>query len=155
MSTQKTRDKDAFLRIFGVSPSLEDKKIHGCRLPTYKQVLLCYEANKRFFLQKNTTNFSAVKCVYDEVKIHYAKAGIPLKSFMSFKYDLDKLHNGFSVIRKNKTKKQKFTVDYSKTMPLWPKNTEEEMKKNYKSFNTIVRKKQVQRRFKILTKYDE
>ena len=128
MSSPKTRDNDAFLRIFGVSPCLEDKKIHGCRLPTYQQVLLCYEANKKFPSERKPTKLTALRCVYDEVKAHYFKAGIPVKSIWSFQYDLEKLHNGFSAIRKNKTKKQKFTLDYSKTMPLWPKDTEKQMR---------------------------
>ena len=46
MSKKITRAGDSCSRILGSTASSEDLIISGCRLPTYKQVILCYIANR-------------------------------------------------------------------------------------------------------------
>ena len=43
----------------------------------------------------NFNNNTAMESVYNQVKIHYNKAGIELKFFKSFSYDLKKLYESF------------------------------------------------------------
>ena len=92
-STQNT-----YHSLYGKSPSQTYLRITGSRLPTYLQVLFYYESNRqKLVVEKIGTNdrsssqFGDIKSVYNEVKVHYEKSGIPLKGFTAFKYNLEKL----------------------------------------------------------------
>ena len=64
--------------------------------------------------------------MYKEVEIHYKKSGIELKSLRGFKYYLQMLLDPHkSLFKGNKGK----GLDLDQTMPLWPKNVEQNMKK--------------------------
>ena len=126
--------QNTFQCLYGKSPGPSCLKITGCRLPTYLQVLLCLESNrkKKLIAEKKGTKYNyswkyeAIKLVYEEVTVHYKKSGIDLKKFTGFQYDLDKLLDHHkSLVKGNKGK----GIDLDKTMPLWPKNTERTIKK--------------------------
>ena len=92
-STQNT-----YHSLYGKSPSQTYLRITGSRLPTYLQVLLCYESNRQKLVVEKigpndrcSSQFGGIKIVYNEVKVHYEKSGIPLKGFTAFKYNLEKL----------------------------------------------------------------
>ena len=127
-STQNT-----YKRLYGKSPGQHYLTITGSRLPTYLQVLLCYESNKQKLVfekigtnNRSSSTFDATKIVYEEVKVHYEKSGITLKGLRAFKYDLDKLiEDHKSLVKGNQGK----GIDIQGTMKLWPKDTEKKMKK--------------------------
>ena len=125
---------DAYQRLYGKSAGPCYLKITGCRLPTYLQVLLCYESNRKKVIPERkgikynySWKYEAVKLVYEEVKIHYKKSGIDMKKFTSFQYDLNKLLDHHKSLVKGSSKGK--GIDLDKTMPLWPRNTEKIMKK--------------------------
>ena len=60
------------------------------------------------------------------MEIYYKKYGIEFKKLSGFKYDLEKLLDHHKLLVKgNKVK----GMDLDKTIPLWPKNTEDTTKK--------------------------
>ena len=95
-----TKQKKLYNRLYGTSRGQSYLSITGSRLPTYLQVLLCYESvfeklkaetkgTKRNYTWKN----EALQTVYKEVTDHYKKASIEMKSTCSFCYDFKWYYN--------------------------------------------------------------
>jgi hypothetical protein len=80
----QTRSLDKPLMIIGQAITPEHKKITGCRLPSKKQVLMCYLSfsndlrtqGTQDSTRQNKISRSAAKQIVDEVMPHYEKAGI-------------------------------------------------------------------------------
>ena len=58
MSEKTTRAGDSCARILESTASSEELIMSGCRLPTYKQVLLCYIANRHKLKSAYGNHFS-------------------------------------------------------------------------------------------------
>ena len=82
MKSNKLRGSDVILKVLGVSPGFEHRTITGSRFPTYKQVLLCFLANKEKLriedvgLKKASLDSHLANFVVDQVASHYKKGGI-------------------------------------------------------------------------------
>ena len=104
--------QNTYQRLYGTSPGPSYLNITGCRLPTYLQVLLCYESNrKKLIAEKKGTKynwswkFEAIKIVYKEVTVHYKKSSIDLKNIHGFQYEFEKvLEHHKSLVKGNKGK---------------------------------------------------
>ena len=73
-----------------------------------------------------------MKRVISEIQKHYKKAGIDLKSVKSLEYDINKLYTNYRNMTRHKNRKS--NIEWClKTMPLWPKGTEEKMKQRCQS----------------------
>ena len=142
-STQNT-----YQRLYGTSLGQSYLSINGSRLPTYLQVLLSYESNRqKLKTEKQGTKLrftwknQASEIVYKKVIEHYKKSSIDVKSFGAFCYEFEKaLKHHKSLVKGSKKGKGR---DLNKTMPLWPKNTEEIMKKEAGNTFSISRRKSI------------
>ena len=80
--SRSSGSRDKSVLILTESPGLEHLTIGGCKLPTFKQVLLCFLANRDRFLQETPGQNKDVrrktaKVVAQEVMGHYLRASIP------------------------------------------------------------------------------
>ena len=92
-NSKKSRNKDPRLLVIGESPGTEHLEINGCRLPTYKQVLLCYMA----LMDRERavdTNSKLERPVANMV--HYNKANIETKGQNQLAADIIKLNKRVS-----------------------------------------------------------
>ena len=113
------KQKNMYNRLYCTSSGQSNLSITGSRLPTYLQVLLCYESvfkktktkgTKRNYTWKN----EALPTVYKEVTDHYKKASIEVKSFCFFCYDFENvLQHRRSLVKCSKGK-----IDIKGSMPL-------------------------------------
>ena len=74
----QSRFSDKRSIILDVTPGEDNKEITGCRLPTYKQLLLCYIANLEKTRSDDETenaklNKIVAKCVAKKVLVHLKK----------------------------------------------------------------------------------
>ena len=137
MNNRKSRTNDFDIQLLGESPGYHHSKISGSKLPTYKQVLLCYLANMNTLNLKMTgkrekIKVCAMKIVIEEVVQHYKKAGIPIKSNSNIRYNIDNLIKKYKNCTKHKTRKP--TLDFiNNTMPFWPVNVRKQMEDKLKN----------------------
>lgn len=129
-----TRTSDKRLSVLPETPGQEHYEISGCKLPTYKQVLLCYLAH--FERLKDSVQKSAspkrlaAKAVQEKVLYHYRNAGIDHLSDMRMYEVIEALYHEYTNIRKLPAKRQnahepiysKFHEKLDKTMPFWPRD---------------------------------
>ena len=133
MSSRKTRGSDSHKPYLGEAVGSDHLSINGCRLPTKKQVLLCYISNIHKVQLDNKGKFfqakpAAIKNVIRQISLHYNKAGIPIKSERAIKYEVQKLHASYYRLKKNSKNVSK-KLDLDSTMILWPKNLKNEISK--------------------------
>ena len=122
------------LSLLQQTPEQEHRDISGCKLPTFKQILLCFLAHldtvKDTFRIAQAAKRSAARIVREKVIFHYRNARI---DYISNKRMWDKileLHTEFTNIRKLPADRlkshchllKKFNDKLDKTMPLWPRN---------------------------------
>ena len=74
----KSRLSDKRILVLDESPGVQHLTINGSRLPTYKQVLLCYISNMENFTKKNENKGkklqrSVAKIVVNVVSPHFRK----------------------------------------------------------------------------------
>ena len=132
-----TRESNTCLKICGESFGCQHLKILGTRLPTYKQVLFCYLANRCLVREQDESKrenveFQACNNVIKEVILHYEKAGIQHKDKKCLKRDILKYYKMYDKARKSKPN-QLFLEMLPKTIPLWQKNCLKFMKKQLES----------------------
>ena len=108
--------------------------ISGRKLPTYKQVLLCFLAHSdRCRREDGTKNkrigHTAANAVIEQIALHYENSGIFLIPRKNLYNQIMALHQKFSSMRKVKSGKRtinqsllQFQELLGKTMPLWPKD---------------------------------
>ena len=129
-----TRSADKRLSVLLETPGEEHRNISGCKLPTFKQVLLCFLAHLDVVRDSlriaQAARRSAAKIVQEKVIYHYRNAGI---DYISNKRMCDKiveLHTEYTNIRKLPAARlkshchllKKFNDKLEKTMPFWPKD---------------------------------
>ena len=132
---RRTRTDDTTnLNILGETPSILHLQIHGSRLPSNKQIILCYLAHLEQFQSQAPKRFEKFKSlaiteVLSQIKPHYLKAGIVLKSDRSITYAIEKLNDLYQSAKKKGsiTAKKQFMDCLNKTMILWPKGLEQQM----------------------------
>ena len=128
-------NKPYTLNILGETPGIDHFKIKGCKLTTYKQVLMCLLANinQMQLLGSSGVNIKseAIKKVVDrEVVAVYGKAGVTIISPNLIKYGISKLNNDYGNMRKSAKEPPDFVA---KTMPFWSKNSKESLTKKLRS----------------------
>ena len=103
----ETRDSLACLDLLPELPCPDHLCIHGKRLPTYSQVLLCYLRNlERLRLRAIYTNKklkqtrSASKAVVEEMMKHHSKAGINTISHTKMREKIEGFDDEFNKARK-------------------------------------------------------
>ena len=126
---RKTRNK-VILNILGETPGEKHLEIKGSRLPTHKQVLLCLLANinqMRIVPNKPVVN-DAIKKVIEQITYHYNK-GVPLVKPRAIEYRIQQLYNKFKNLKKNGKNISSPPEFLATTMPFWPDDYEESLKK--------------------------
>ena len=116
MSFISLRSSDRYRDVLGVSANEEHLKITGSRLPSYKQVLLCFLSNyEKIKVNTNKSNSSrpkweAAKSVAKEVLIHYNKSNIKSQNEKKIAEKIENLYNELQTLskRKNKNKTENF-----------------------------------------------
>ena len=129
-----TRSNNTKLDLLLASPGEEHLAISGRKLPTYKQVLLCFLAHREKCRREDETKRrrianSAADAVIDQVRQHYGNAGISLLPIKKLKYQILALNKQYVDMRKIESqcrarneKLIAFRNNLCKTMPLWPKD---------------------------------
>ena len=140
MPSSKLRSSDTCIKLIEISPGTEHLEITGCRLPTYEQVLLSYMSNMNKIRSENASNKQKLKgvvsnIVAQQVLRHYQKAGIASKPLKVIKDDVQKVQIEYEQINKKKNPKRisEFRQKLRKTIPLWKKNTINDMKSSLSS----------------------
>ena len=140
MPSSKLRSSDTCFKLIEISPGTEHLEITGCRLPTYEQVLLSYMSNMNKIRSENASNKQKLKgvvsnIVAQQVLRHYQKAGIASKPLKVIKDDVQKVQIEYEQINKKKNPKRisEFRQKLRKTIPLWKKNTINDMKSSLSS----------------------
>ena len=132
------RFKDPRYLLLGTIPTYADKDITGCRLPSRRQVLLCFIAHKEDIRGKDSTNSKKVlRRAANEtaaiVKTFYDKARIPMLEPNKVSQEILKYYSDFqallkiSVNKRDKPGKQhdkitEFRNNINKTMKFWPRD---------------------------------
>ena len=130
-----TRGKDKKLDILPESPGDEHLQISGAKLPSYKQILLCYLSKLKQLrnedLSKNTKlSTTAGKHVACQIIHHYENAHIPTMLEKNMIQYIIKFHDveyqkcfKIPISRRNNNPTiEAFKEKLDKTMPLWPRN---------------------------------
>ena len=124
-----SRSLNKHILILGTSPGAKNKDIHGAKLPTFKQVLLCYLANMENLRNQDTSRIQklrhkVVDIVVKNIIPHYHTAGIQMKANKTMKDDVIKLHNEYMTIKKSmrQNKILQFQEKIKKIMPFWKKD---------------------------------
>ena len=129
-----TRSSNSRLQILNETPGQQCLNIAGTRLPTNKQVLLCYIATSDKMRQEdisknNPVKKLALKSVINEISLHYHKANIQMVSDVMVAKKIKALHKDYEAImklnperRSNNQKVRSFQENLEKTMPFWPKD---------------------------------
>ena len=128
------RSADKRLSLLQQTPEQEHRDISGCKLPTFKQILLCFLAHldtvKDTLRIAQAAKRSAARIVREKVIFHYRNAGIDYISKMRKCDKILELHTEYINIRKLPAARlkshcyllKKFNDKLDKTMPFWPKN---------------------------------
>ena len=143
-----TRNSDKRSLIFDEAPGVDHLEITGCRLPTYKQVLLCYISN----LEKARAEDTSKKCklkhlvakvVVEKVLVHYKKAGIKTKQEQTMLANIRSLHDEFLRLQKayHVPSVTKYKAKLGLTMPFWPNNILNIMEAKIADVNTSAEDK--------------
>ena len=129
-----TRSANKRLSVLLETPAQEHCNISGCKLPTYKQVLLCFLAHidivKDSLRIAQAAKRSAAKIVCEKVIYHYRNAGIDYISDKRMCNKIQELYAEYTNIRKLPVARlksprhllTKFNNKLNRTMPFWPKN---------------------------------
>ena len=123
-----TRSKDKHLEILHQSPDLSILEIPGCKLPTYKQILICFLSHQ----SHDSTNqqkslWSTAASVASKALIHYRKGNIPHLTLRRMTSKILEFIKKYKSINKYNKKRRAVTVkDFQvmldRTMPLWPQD---------------------------------
>ena len=137
-----TRSCDKRQSILTETPGFQHLEIHGNRLPTYQQVLLCYLSHIEKSRLENTAQRNvklsriSANCVVIEVLKHYEKAHIIAIQTHKMAEHIESLHTEFGKLMKlnperriRNPKVQLFKEKLNKPMPFWPINIEKTWKK--------------------------
>ena len=132
--TMATRSSNSKLKLILESPGEDHLVITGRKLPTYKQVLLCFLAHSEKCRREDSSKnkrigHTAASAVIEQITFHYNNAGIfaiPKKNLYN---QILSLHQKYISLRKvNPSRRavhhslQVFQENLSRTMPLWPKD---------------------------------
>ena len=146
-----TRKCDTRLSILTETPGLQHLEIHGNRLPTYNQVLLCYLSHMEKKRLEDTTKHvkltqASAICVVKEVLKHYQRAHIMTIHETKMAEKVEALHKEYASLRKlnpvrrvGNPKVQLFQGKGDKTMPFWPKDVEKKMEETKRGKTTKER----------------
>ena len=120
--------------LLGSTPTEDDLSITGAKLPTVRQVLLCFLASHA----SPVTVRAAAKATLVKVLPFYDKARIPTLNPVKMEEEVLKLHTEMKNLlkidhqhretEKNKTKFNNFKQKLEKTMKFWPRDTLERIK---------------------------
>ena len=134
-----TRSCDKRLSVLTETPGFHHLEIHGNKLPTYQQVLLCHLSHMdKMQLENSTKNVTlsrnSANCVVTEVLRHYQKAHIIVIQTHKMAEKVEAWHTEYSKLMKlnperriRNPKVQLFNGKLNKTMPFWPRNIEKKM----------------------------
>ena len=127
------RDKNPRFFLLGTVPTEDDKEINGTRLPTVKQILLCFLAHHT----GSTTKREAANAVVNSVIPFYGRARVRTLAPQKMSEEIEKLLVELKSIMKinvvsretesNKKKIYDFKMKLETTMKLWPRNALEVM----------------------------
>ena len=149
-----TRNKNSKFNLLLESAGNEHLIISGRKLPTYKQVLLCFLAHSDKVRREDSSKrkrigFTAANAVIEQVEHHYNNAGIFILPKKNLRNQIWALHHKYVDLRKTKSKLRatnhnlvKFRENLNKTMPLWPKHIIKQMI-CYKNGKNAVEKKAI------------
>ena len=128
--TMATRKSDKLLFMLNESPGPEHLSITGLKLPTYKQVLLSFLANLNHFRTTDPTKNLSLRhevsvIIINQIKVIYAKSGIPVLGDRSLRRKVLDLHDKFLKVKKNIGRKKNdrdiFLNYLENTAECWPK----------------------------------
>ena len=129
-----TRSSNSCHHILNETYGEQHLNITGTRLPTKRQVLLCYLANSDKMRNEDISNTEpvlklAIQPVIDEISLHYRKANIQMVHERTVARKITALHNEYVTLRKippkkrlNNPKVNAFLKKIKLTMPLWPED---------------------------------
>ena len=136
MASAKKKDPRYFL--LDTVPTAQDKIISGCRLPTRKQVLLCFIAHKEDLWKndskkENKVMRGAANETMQLVSSFYEKANIPTLAPNKISEEILKLYEEFKALMKISPKRRSipgktqdkiklFKEKLTQTMKFWPKD---------------------------------
>ena len=140
------RHSDPRYFLLGSVPTEDDLNITGVKLPTYKQVFMCFLASQA----SDMTLRAAAKVTVEKVLPFYEKARVPylhpkkMEEVLKFHTEMKnilKIDHQHRDTAKNKEKIEDFKEKLSKTMKFWPgkaleKMTNEEDRKFLESMMT-------------------
>ena len=131
-SSKKSRNKDPRLLVIGESPGTDHLEITGCRLPTYKQVLLCYMAlmdRERAVDTNSKLERPVANMIISKVMVHYNKANIETKGQNQMAAEIIKLNKRYQNICKKMNPRaiEQFRADIKQTMQFYMRNTMSKM----------------------------
>ena len=135
MMSNKLRGSDVNQKVLGVSPGFEHRTITGSRFPTYKQVLLCFLANKEKLriedvgLKKASLDSHLANFVVDQVASHYKKGGIVTTPLNKMAHKVMSLGVELREVKRrcNEKRIKEFRDKMEETMPFWTGKTMQEM----------------------------
>ena len=120
--------------LLGSTPTEDDLSITGAKLPTVRQVLMCFLASHA----SPMTVRAAAKATVVKVLPFYDKARIPTLNPVKMEEEVLKLHTEMKNLlkidhqhretEKNKTKFNDFKQKLEKTMKFWPRDALERIK---------------------------
>lgn len=126
------REKDPRFFLFGTFAAATDKEIAGSRLPTVKQVMLCFLAHHAEY---NVTIRDAANATVQKVLPFYLKARIPTLAPQKMAEEIEKLYHKMRSLMKIREVKRdmpkekarilEFKDKLEKTMKFWPRNAME------------------------------
>lgn len=147
-----TRSANSPLNLIREAPGTEHLVIAGRKLPTFKQVLLCFlahrdKARREDESKKRRITRKALDAVIDQISTHYKNAGIDIAPHLILHNRITALYNEFvnlrKIVRKNRktnVRLTKFQAKLSKTMPCWPRDIFKQLEKR-KSGKSEIEKK--------------
>ena len=125
----KLREKDSRYFLLGTVASEDDKQIRGSRLPTVKQVLLCFLAHHS---DADVKIREAANATIQTVQPFYSRARVPMLAPQKMAEEVEKLFQEMNELLKitvnvrengkNKTKILNFKDKLETTMKFWPRN---------------------------------
>ena len=143
-----TRSSNVRLQILPESPSVQHLQIHGTKLPTHLQVLLCYLSNVDKLRQEDDSKQQkldriAASMTVKQVLPHYSKSRVPMVQEHKMVEKVIALHKEFANLRKLNPEKRegnpnikKFNEKLVTTLPFWPRNALDKMEKNMVKLKT-------------------
>lgn len=125
-----SRYKDPRTFFLGVDPKVQSVDLPGGKLPTFRQVLICYNARKDKCRNGDKILFEvATKLIQDQIQKLYSQAKVPLRDYKTLAKEIVAVHKEmYDLMRIPKHRRntntsqkriQKFQSKLDKTMPLW------------------------------------